>query len=181
MAIDLLNHKLDRAFDHIDANRNGVVEREDLLGLGARILVGFGESPTSVTGASLVGSFDGIWATLARTLERDGDSGIARPDFRVAMTAAFVTGDSYDAVFRPATRAVAELCDGDRDGDVTIGEFRTMLSAFGVAYDDVDAAFDRLDREGRGTLTVTGLVTAAADYYRSPDPNAAGNWLFGPL
>ncbi len=61
MAIDLLNHKLDRAFDHIDAGGKGVVEREDLLGLGARILVGFGESPTSVTGSSLVDSFDGIW------------------------------------------------------------------------------------------------------------------------
>ncbi|MCK2220587.1 EF-hand domain-containing protein [Actinomadura sp. ATCC 31491] len=181
MAIDLLNHKLDRAFDHIDANGNGVVERADLLGLGARILVGFGESPTSVTGASLVESFDGIWATLARTLERDGDSGIARPDFRTAMTAAFVTGGHYDPVFRPATVAVAELCDGDRDGEISPGEFRTMLSAFGVAYDDVDEAFDRLDRAGRGRLTVAGLVAAAADFYRSADPNAPGNWLFGPL
>ncbi|MGW0803161.1 EF-hand domain-containing protein [Nonomuraea sp. NPDC002799] len=181
MAIDLLNHKLDRAFDHIDARGTGVVEREDLLGLGARILVGFGESPTSVTGASLVGSFDDIWSTLSRTLERDGDSGIARPDFRTAMRAAFVTGGHYDQVFRPATVAVAELCDADRDGSIGPGDFRTMLCAFGVAYDDVDEAFDRLDRMGRGTITVEELVLAAADYYRSEDPNAAGNWLFGPL
>ncbi|MBF8189874.1 EF-hand domain-containing protein [Nonomuraea sp. K274] len=181
MAIDLLNHKLDRAFDHIDASGNGVVEREDLLGLGARILVGFGESPTSVTGASLVGSFDGIWSTLARALERDGDSGIARTDFRTGMTAAFVTGEHYEPVFRPATVAVAELCDGDRDGKIGPGEFRTMLCAFGVAYDDVDEAFDRLDRAGRGTLTVDELVLAASDFYRSDDPNATGNWLFGPL
>ncbi|MEQ4716507.1 hypothetical protein [Nonomuraea sp. B19D2] len=181
MAIDLLNHKLDRAFDHIDAGGNGVVEREDLLGLGARILVGFGESPTSLTGASLVDSFDGIWSTLSQTLERDPDFAIARPDFRTGMIAAFVTGDRYDAVFRPATVAVAELCDPDRDGEIGPGEFRTMLSAFGVAYDDVDEAFDRLDRTGRGVLTVDELVLAAADYYLSDDPSAAGNWLFGPL
>ncbi|WP_433441543.1 EF-hand domain-containing protein [Nonomuraea sp. CA-141351] len=181
MAIDLLNHKLDRAFDHIDACGNGVVEREDLLGLGARILVGFGESPTSLTGSSLVDSFDGIWATLSQTLERDPDFSIARPDFRTGMVAAFVTGDLYDAVFRPATVAVAKLCDGNRDGEIGPGEFRTMLSAFGVAYDDVDEAFDRLDRTGRGALTVDELVLAASDYYRSDDPNAAGNWLFGPL
>ncbi|MFG6196636.1 EF-hand domain-containing protein [Nonomuraea sp. JJY05] len=181
MAIDLLNHKLDRAFDHIDASGNGVVEREDLLGLGARILVGFGESPTSVTGASLVDGFDEIWSALSKALERDIDFGIARPDFRAGMVAAFVTGDQYDAVFRPATVAVAELCDGDGDGEIGPGEFRTMLSAFGVAYDDVDAAFDRLDRSGRGTLTVDELVLAASDYYRGTDPGAAGNWLFGPL
>lgn len=181
MAIDLLNHKLDRAFDHIDVSGNGVVEREDLLGLGARILVGFGESPTSVTGASLVDSFDRVWSALAQALERDGDTGIARLDFRTAMTAAFVTGDGYEPVLKPAAAAVAELCDGDRDGEIRLGDFRTMLSAFGVAYDDVDEAFDRLDRAGRGRLTVAELVAAASDYYRSDDPNATGNWLFGPL
>ncbi|NRQ39363.1 EF-hand domain-containing protein [Nonomuraea sp. NN258] len=182
MSIDLLNHKLDRAFDHIDANGNGVVEREDLLGLGARILVGFGESPTSVAGSNLVDSFDGIWSTLSRTLERDDEGvGLSRDDFRSGMTTAFIAGDRYDPVFRPATVAVAELCDPDRDGRIKPGEFRTMLSAFGIAYDHVDEAFDRLDRHGRGTLTVDELVVAAWQFYSSDDPNAAGNWLFGPL
>ncbi|MFG2072531.1 Ca2+-binding protein, EF-hand superfamily [Nonomuraea maritima] len=181
MAIDLLDHKLDRAFAHIDVGGVGVVEREDLLGLGARILIGFGESPTSVTGASLVDSFDAIWSTLAEALGRDGDSGITCSDFRTAMTAAFVTGDRYEPVFRPATVAVAELCDDDRDGEIGPKEFRTLLSAFGVAYDDVDEAFDRLDQAGRGVLTPDDLVAAAHDYYRSDDPHAPGNWLFGPL
>ncbi|WP_336210480.1 EF-hand domain-containing protein [Nonomuraea sp. LPB2021202275-12-8] len=181
MAIDLLNHKLDRAFDHIDAGGKGVVEREDLLGLGARILVGFGESPTSVTGSSLVDSFDGIWRTLSSTLGRDQDFGMSREDYRKAMTAAFVEGDQYDSVFRPATMAVAGLCDGDGDGHIGAGEFRTLLAAFGTAYDDVDKAFDRLDRSGVGMLTVADLVLAAREYYVGDDPNAAGNWLYGPL
>ncbi|MEV4219801.1 EF-hand domain-containing protein [Nonomuraea sp. ATR24] len=181
MAIDLLNHKLDRAFDHIDAGGAGVVAREDLLGLGARLLVGFGESPTSVTGSSLVDSFDGIWTALSEALGRDRDLGLTREDFRVGMTAAFVTGGGYDEVFRPAAVAVAELCDIDGDGHVGPKEFRTMLAAFGTAYDDVDEAFERLDRSGRGALTVEELVLAAREYYVSEDPNAAGNWLYGPL
>lgn len=44
MSLELLNHKLDRAFGHMDVNGNGSIERGDLLGLGARILVGFGEA-----------------------------------------------------------------------------------------------------------------------------------------
>ncbi|MEU0570072.1 hypothetical protein ABZ297_32470 [Nonomuraea sp. NPDC005983] len=181
MAIDLLNHKLDRAFDHIDASGNGVVEREDLLGLGARILVGFGESPTSRAGSGLVDSFDGIWATLTAALDRDADARFSREDFRIAMTSAFVKGDRYEPVFKPATVTVAELCDHDGDGLIGPGEFRTLLSAFGTAYDDVDEAFDRLDRSGRGALTRDELVLAAWQFYACDDPNAAGNWLFGPL
>lgn len=181
MAIDLLKHKLDRAFDHIDAEGKGVVEREDLLGLGARLLVGFGESPTSVTGDRLVAGFDGIWAELAGALGRDPDSVLTRAEFRAGMAAAFVEGGRYDEAFHPAAVAVAELCDGDGDGYVGPEEFRTMLTAFGTAYDDVDQAFDRLDRTGRGVLTVEELVSAAREYYAGDDPNAAGNWLYGPL
>jgi Ca2+-binding EF-hand superfamily protein len=181
VAIDLLNHKFDRAFDHIDAGGEGVIEREDLLGLGARLLVGFGESPTSVIGSSLVDGFDGIWSALSGSLGRDADSRISREEFRSGMTEAFVEGDLYDTVFRPATVAVADLCDDDGDGLIGPREFRTLLSAFGTAYDDVDEAFDRLDRAARGALTVDELVVAACQYYVSDDPSAAGNWLFGPL
>ncbi|MCA2227539.1 EF-hand domain-containing protein [Nonomuraea aurantiaca] len=181
MAIDLLNHKLDRAFDHIDAGGGGVIEREDLLGLGARLLVGFGESPTSVTGSDLVDGFDGIWSTLSGVLGRDADTQILREEFREGMMAAFVEGDLYEPVFRPATAAVADLCDDDGDGLIGPREFRTLLSAFGTAYDDVDEAFDRLDRAGKGVLTVDELIVAARQYYVGDDPSAAGNWLFGPL
>lgn len=181
MAIDLLNHKLDRAFDHIDAGGKGVIEREDLLGLGARLLVGFGEWPTSAIGNALVDGFDGIWSSLCGVLERDADSRLSRDDFRSGMTVAFVTGDRYEPVFRPATVAVAELCDHDDDGHIGPREFRTMLSAFGTAYDDVDAAFDRLDQSRRGTLTRDELVLAAMQFYAGEDPSAPGNWLFGPL
>lgn len=181
MAIDLLNQKLDRAFEHIDAAGAGVVEREDLLGLGARILVGFGESPTSVTGSALVDGFDRIWGELVTVLGRDEDADVTREDFRHAMTTAFVKGDRYEPVFRPAARAVAALCDDAGDGYAGPQEFRTLLAAFGVGHDDANAAFDRLDTTGRGVLTVHELERSAREFYAGEDPEAPGNWLFGPL
>ncbi|WP_084962301.1 EF-hand domain-containing protein [Thermoactinospora rubra] len=181
MAIDLREHKLDRAFGHLDVGGGGEIDREDLLGLGARLLVGFGESPTSLTGRRLVDGLDGIWAALTRALDRDADARLTAADFRAGMTAAFVAGELFQPVFHPAAEAVADLCDHDRDGRVGPREFRVMLSAFGVAYDEVDEAFDRLDRDRDGTLTVSELVAAAREYYTGDDPHAAGNWLFGPL
>lgn len=181
MGIDLRNHKLDRAFDHIDVSGGGEIERADLLGLGARILVGFGESPTSAAGTRLVDSFDRVWAALSDVLGRDRDSRISREEFRYGMAAAFIDGGQFEPVFHPATQAVAELCDGDGDGLIGLHDFRTMLSAFGTAYDDVDEAFERLDRSGDGTLPVSDLVAAAREFYTGDDPHASGNWLFGPL
>ena len=97
------------------------------------------------------------------------------------MTAAFIAGPDFDAVFRPAARAVAELCDTDGDGAVAFAEFGTALAAFGTEPADAETAFRRLDADGSGRLTVDELVTAVREYYTSELPTAAGNWLFGPL
>lgn len=181
MRTELRQRKLDRAFGHVDVNGEGEIGREDLLGLGARILVGFGESPTSVTGRKLVDSFDAIWSAVTAETGGGRDGRLTREQFHAGMTAAFIDGDRFEPVFRPAAQAVAELCDGDRDGRIGPAEFRTMLSAFGTSYDDIDAAFDRLDLDGEGTLAVGDLVAASRQFYADDDPNAPGNWLYGPL
>jgi Ca2+-binding EF-hand superfamily protein len=56
-----------------------------------------------------------------------------------------------------------------------------MMAAFGTPSEDVEAAFDRLDLDQDGNISVTELVEAARQYYTSTDPDAAGNWLFGPI
>jgi hypothetical protein len=181
MSTELRKRKLDRAFGHMDVDGDGHIAREDLLGLGARILVGFGEAPTSAPGARLVDGFDDIWTALAGELGCGRDGRISCADFQAAMVAVFIDGEHFEPVFQPAARAVAHLCDSDGDGLIGPGEFRMMLSAFGTAYDDVDLAFDRLDADTDGRVTVEELVLATRQFYTGEDPHAAGNWLFGPL
>ncbi|WP_433376694.1 EF-hand domain-containing protein [Streptosporangium sp. CA-115845] len=181
MSTRLLNRKLDRAFEHMDADGSGSIEREDLLGLEARILVGFGESPTSPAGSRLIQGFEGIWRTLAAEIDTDGDRAISPEEFRAGMTSAFVEGDRFDAVFGPAAEAVAWLCDTDGDGAVGPDEFWVMMAAFGTSREDVTAAFERLDGDGDGAVSVGELVEATRQFYTGTDPDVAGNWLFGPL
>jgi Ca2+-binding EF-hand superfamily protein len=181
MSLELLKYKLERAFGHMDVNGDGSIERADLLGLGARILVGFGEAPTSAAGSKLVRGFGSIWQTLSAEIDITGDRAISSEEFRAGMTSAFIEGDRFDTVFGPATEAFAELCDTDGDGSVGPDEFQVMMAAFGTPYADVEAAFDRLDLDQDGNISVTELVEAARQYYTSTDPDAAGNWLFGPI
>lgn len=181
MSTRLLYRKLDRAFEHMDVDGSGSIERGDLVGLGARILVGFGESPTSLAGSRLAQGFEGIWRTLAAEIDADGEGTISFEEFRAGMTSAFVDGDRFDAVFGPAAEAMAGLCDTDGDGAVGPDEFWVMMAAFGTPREDVEAAFERLDGDGDGAVSVDELVEATRQFYTSTDPDAAGNWLFGPL
>jgi Ca2+-binding EF-hand superfamily protein len=178
---ELQDRKLDRAFDHLDADRDGAIDRGDLVGLGARVLLGFGEPPTSVRGRTLLDSFDQMWAALVARLDLEDDGRISRAQFRRGMIAAFIDGPDYEPVFRPAAQSLASLCDVDADGMVDPAEFQIMQRAYGTEEGDIGTAFSALDSDKDGRLTVAELVAAAETFYTGDDPRADGNWLFGQI
>lgn len=181
MATDLQIEKLDRAFDHIDADHSGEIERDDLLALGSRVLLGFGEAPTSAKGKQLIDRFDDLWTEILAHADSDGSGAISPAEFRGAMITAYIEGRKFDKSFRPAATAIAALCDHDGDGAISLQDFQVLQAAFGVRDGDAASAFQRLDTDGNGSLSVDELVQAAHDYYTAEDPNAPGNSLFGPL
>ncbi|NUR30347.1 MAG: hypothetical protein HOV83_31595 [Catenulispora sp.] len=181
MATDLQIEKLDRAFDHIDAGHTGEIERDDMLSLGSRVLLGFGEAPTSTKGKNLLDRFDELWTEILAHADGDGSGTISPAEFRTAMITAYIDGQKFDKTFRPAAIALAALCDTDGDGAITLREFESLQAAFGTPDPEASAAFERLDLDSNGSLSVDELVKAAHEYYTSPDPAAPGNHLFGPL
>lgn len=178
---ELQDRKLDRAFDHLDADRDGAIDREDLVGLGSRVLLGFGEPPTSARGRALLDSFDQMWAALVARLDLDGDGRISRTQFHQGMIAAFIDGPDYEPVFRPAAQSLARLCDVDGDGMVDPAEFRILQTAYGTEDGEIGTAFSALDSDHDGRLAVAELVAAAEAFYIGDDPDAGGNWLFGRI
>lgn len=181
MATELQIEKLDRAFDHIDADHTGQIERDDLIGLGSRVLLGFGEAPTSSRGKALLDRFDELWTEIAAHADADGTGAISPAEFRTAMINAYIKQQKFDQTFRPATAALAAVVDTNGDGVVGLDEFQVFQAAFGTSDDDATAAFYMLDRDNNGSLSVDELVIAAHEYYTSPDPQAPGNALYGPL
>jgi Ca2+-binding EF-hand superfamily protein len=173
--------KLDRAFAHLDVDGDGQIEREDVIALGARLLIGFGEAPTSTKGKDLLASLDGLWEGLLDELGLGRDGRLTIDDFRDGMAGAFVHGSHYDPVLGPVVDAIARLCDTDDDGAVGLDDLRTLHEAFGLHGDAAEPALARLDLDGSGRITTVELSEAARDYYTSDDPEALGNGLFGPL
>lgn len=175
MTSELQLQKLDRAFDQIDANSNGQIDRNDLLGLGSRIVLGFGQSPKSAKGKEVLDGWETLWTEVSR-----GELALSPSEFRDAMVAAYIDGDRFDQSFLPLAKSVAQLADTDGDGKVGPAEFRILQAAFGTSDDDSERAFTTLART-QDALTVDELVQAVREYYTSPDPSAPGNSLFGPL
>lgn len=173
--------KLDRAFAHLDVDGDGQIEREDVLALGARLLIGFGEAPTSPKGKDVLAALDVLWDELLDELDLGRDGRLTTDDFRDGMAEAFVHGGRYDPVLGAAVDAVVRLCDRDDDGEIGRDELRTLHEAFGLGENATDVALSKLGLDGSGRISRAELQEAAREYYTGDDPEAPGNWLFGPL
>lgn len=181
MTTQLQIRKLDRAFDQLDVNAHGQIGRDDLIGLGARMILGFGQPPTSVKGKEVLEGYEKFWETLTTQANTGPDEPLSPADFREAMITAYIEGNEFDASFLPIAEAMARLADTDNDGKVGPAEFRTLQIAFGTSDADSEAAFSALDSSHEGKISVNELVEATREFYTSPDPQARGNLLFGPL
>ncbi|WP_445394910.1 EF-hand domain-containing protein [Streptomyces sp. LE64] len=175
----LLANKLDWSYLHIDADRNGLIERQDLLGLAAHLLLTYAEPSSTPKGQALMGAFDRFWDTLSAHCDTDRDGRITPSEYRDGMRAAYVDGDRFDAIFHPAATALALVADTDGDGGIDRPEFLAMEAVLGVSQAEGRTAFERLDTNADGALDVPEYLTAVREYYTSPDPDAPGNWLYG--
>ena len=73
------------------------------------------------------------------------------------------------------------LFDTDESGRIDADEFCNFYGAYGLRADTARAVFDGLDADGDGTVSRAELSRMAHQFYRSDDPAAPGNGLYGPL
>jgi Ca2+-binding EF-hand superfamily protein len=178
---DLQARKLDRAFDHFDIDRDEQIERGDFAELGARFLLGFGHQEGTGRGRDLIDHFDQIWWALATQLDTDEGGSLSRQEFRSGMDAAFISGNKFPQILRPAARAVIRLADTDGDGLISLPEFTVLQQAYGTPAGAIREAFEMIDANGDGQLSTAELEQAMHDFYVGRKPTAPGNWLFGPV
>ncbi len=182
MISNLQERKLDRMFGLLDRDTNNVLEYEDLLGYASRLMSAFSTVPTDPKGQAVLDGFHVFWQLLLSSIDLDGDRKITIDEWRAGMTAAFIAdGGGFERGLRPAAQAVMALADTDGDGTVSRTEFQASAEAMGVAAGDREVAFDHLDTDGSGTLSVDELVGAVKEYVISADPDVRGNWLLGPV
>ncbi|GAA1378909.1 MULTISPECIES: EF-hand domain-containing protein [Catellatospora] len=179
MATEMQLRKLDKAFGHLDNDRSGFVEQQDLNNLGLRLLAEFGTAHDAPKAQRIAEDFSTFWQELAKALDVDHDQRLSPQEWRQGMTEAFVHGDAFDRSFRPGALAVLHLADTDDDGRVSRDEFATMQRAFGTPVGEINLAFDKLDADEDGYLTIEELMLGVRQFYIGADETAPGNWFFG--
>ncbi|MEU4730653.1 EF-hand domain-containing protein [Streptomyces sp. NPDC023588] len=180
----LLERKLDRAFAHLDADGSGVIDSDDIIALGSRLLSALAEPATSPKATLVMGGLADFWQDLFTELDIDRDGKVTPEEYKQGMTRLYAQGGpAYDRSFRPMVQAILTIVDTDGDGRISPAEFHKAQEAFDTKLSpaDAEALFQRIDADGDGTLTVDELMNAVREYYTGTEEDAPGNLLFGEL
>ncbi|MER5728397.1 hypothetical protein ABT084_08620 [Streptomyces sp. NPDC002138] len=179
----VLSTKLARMHKLLDADGNGEISEADLTIIPNHLAATFGQPADGPKAERLRKALTVIWTRHLAKMDKNGNGEIDLKEYESGIRQSIATdrqrilADSIEVA-----AALLSLCDTDDNGVVDRGEYRKILDVvFGLPTDASDAAFARLDLNGDGTIEPQEFESAFADYFISEDPEANGNWLFGPL
>lgn len=178
----LQQRKLEYLFGAIDSDGDGFVRGEDFRAHGRRLAVLAGDDAEKRD--EIQADVESWWAGLEAmgVLERAslGDWLRFWGGWIAAVTRAAEAGGGGELQrMKDSILRVFELVDRDRDGRLSADEYATWIEAWGFAF-DARAHFARLDTDGDGYLSREQAVQLVKEFYLSNDPEAAGNFVYGP-
>ena len=181
MAITSRDDRLRKSFAFFDSDSNGTIAYDDIIAMAARITKAFDVAPDSPKARDINNGFELFWNELVAAMDLDGDRKIRPDEYRAGMVGAFGSDGGFARGMKPMVAAILAVGDTDHDGILSQAEFDGLEQAIGNAQQDAAVAFGKLDVDASGTLTVDELTEAAEAYHTGTDPDARGNWLFGPV
>jgi Ca2+-binding EF-hand superfamily protein len=181
MLTDLQKQKLSHLFRVLDANRDDVLERADYDAIVSNLSTQYGWKPGSEPYSALEALYLGIWNNLKSRADANGDGKVSLREFLDFHDVMLASPELYQQITVGTVELLFRAFDRDHDGHVTGDDFRQFFDAYRISTPGVAAtAFHKLDVTGHGRISREDALHRVKEYYFSSEPDAPGNWLFGP-
>jgi Ca2+-binding EF-hand superfamily protein len=159
--------RLRQRFELWDTDHDGNVKRADYEAEAVRTVKAFDESPDSPAGRQVIASSLGIWDYLAPKAGTGASGSMSAEQFVTVIEYEVLSSGSigFNKVLRTTIEAIVALCDADGDHLVNRQEFRKWGKAIGLSQTDADRAFQKIDSDQDGHLSVDELIATVRDYH----------------
>ena len=172
MLSDLRRRKLTTAFNAIDFNGNGVVERADYTAVAEKLSALSGWEEGSDGDAAIHALFTAWWERTKDSADLNDDGVVTSEEFCTMVE----TAD--EAALAQAGPVLFDALDPSGDGVISPAEYRIFGTAYRIAG-DADELFARLDTDGDGQISRDEFTQLWLEFVLGEDESAAGNWLYG--
>ena len=173
--------KLGRMFSVLDVNGDGRIERADFVRRVEAFARLRGWAEGSPQHERNFGFAQEEWENLAGSADVDEDGGVTREEFLRWADVFLSDRDGVAAYARGDVQLLFDAMDGDGDGKITVDEYRTYLEVCGADASGADAFFAHADLNEDGRITRAEMTHAMEEFLLSQNPEAGGNFLFGPV
>ena len=175
MATALFETKMDRWFKSMDVTGDGFVDKQDF----DMLIEGILQATNAEKADEFRASTNSFWQTIVQ-MDSDNDARINSAEF-AAGTHKFIREEGrFDELIRPMAELWFMAYDADGDGGVRFDEYKKAIGDFRQPDAAVEEGFAKLDGNGDGVITKEEWIEIVRDYCLNDDPDAAGNWMFGP-
>ena len=180
MISDLRRQKFTRLFHLWDYNKDGVLQRVDFEQAALGIASFLGIQPGSVEMDTHMTAYMAGWEQVRQAAHPNGGDQVMLDEFVAATSQALADPVAFEAITMTSARNSIRLMDLDGDGRIARPEYLGVVMAYNMTNDEAEEAFRQLDRDGDGYITQEESVANTVEFFMSDDPQARGNWLFGP-
>jgi Ca2+-binding EF-hand superfamily protein len=181
MLTTLQTRKLTRAFHLFDLDQSGMMDRQDCELVVQATTQVMGYAPGSPEYITYHAEYMAGWDALLVLADSDGDQRLTATEFCTAFGKLMAQPEQFNAVVLGFVKTAITLWDSNQDGKVSEQEYKNYLLTIQVTEAEAADAFRRLDLDRDGYLSREEIFQNMKEYYFTDDPNAPGNWFFGPF
>jgi juvenile hormone diol kinase len=166
------------AFYRFDLDKNGVLEEEDFVQLGAAVADLQGVPAESERYRKIIAAHRGWWDAYFKGGDADGDGKLTLEEYFANVGRLVDTNPDLMAHAIAGNALMFDTIDANSDGVLSADEFSTYLRACGLTDADARTAFAHLDLGQSGSISRAEFAKRMSEYYIS-ESRGPSEWFFG--
>lgn len=175
--------KLNHLFRIIDFDHNGLLQKSDFEGIADNIAIFTGIIGDREKDSRLRDEATRIWEFITAHFANEHLEYLEPEQWIEFMQVHFFGPDEalIDQNIHLVVKHIQEVFDKNRDVQISRLEFMSIFVSFRVEVRFADQCFKAIDTNGDGFISEDELINAAMEFFKSNEPEASGNLLFGEL
>ncbi|MFF3350225.1 EF-hand domain-containing protein [Streptomyces sp. NPDC002779] len=177
MATAIQEKKFGKAFDLMDVDGSGVVTSQDAEAIARRKIEQAGLSIDAPQMRDLRDALTAYW----RALDTNGNGQLTRDEYIESVSRLAQDPQRLESILTPGNRALISAFDTDGDGRISRSEYEQMEQESGLTPEDRERAWQVLDRDNSGYVTLDELNQANIDFFVNDDHGQGANEMLGRI
>lgn len=173
--------KLTHYFRILDYDNNGTIEREDFTGIGENLCIIWGIKEGTEDYTRYMSLFESSWTDFRKAVNKEASEHATLEEWLDFADQHLVNGSDafFDKYVKQTTREIFKCFDVNDDSYIALDEYIDLFMAYHIPVRYSAKSYTKLDLNQDDLLSLSELLSAVDEFFRSDDKDAPGNWLFG--